>query len=199
MYSIIRAAILLCISVFAMKTTFAAENGYIIQERNISCEEPTSVVSACSSSIDYKLPDFSTVPNGTFIPPDPHAIKSLGEIPAFKFLNEQCIKAGTKYLCEAAYPYRCEEKYIRISDTKKLVATCRQVNESCSTIGKTLLERYVDCSEIENRYGFQQKISRKMTCVNFPTLKDKPCDANYAVSLKRKNKLFGLLTGFVSG
>ena len=140
MYSIKTSAILFtCFSVFAFETVFAAQNGYIIEEV-IPCLEPTaSVVSeTCSGSIDYKVPNISKVPiqigkylqllfrvtNSIIIANATSILEKLG--------NQNCIKSGTKHICEAANPFRCEEEYIRI-DTKNLTATCSQARKSCNS------------------------------------------------------------------
>ena len=183
MYSIKTSVILFTyFSVFAFETVFAAENGYIITEV-IPCEEPTAT---CSGSIDYKVPDISKVPNGkqmqSFFPVN-NSIISNTTSTLEKLGNQQCSKSGKKYLCEAANPFRCEEEYVGI-DTKELTSTCRQARESCSAINATSQYRYFDCSNIENYYGMIPKIPRKLTCLDFPALKNDPftCDANYKVS-----------------
>ena len=192
MHLIKRVAILfIYIFAFAFETTLATESGYIVHELDsIPCLEPTkSVVSeSCEGSIDYKIPDISKIPNGTQIQSIFDLAKSVIPVATvyFKILgNQQCSEAGTKYLCEAAHPLRCEEDYIRI-DTKEMTATCSQARESCSAMNATLRDQFFDCSGIEKQYGSIQKIPQKLTCVDFPSLKGDPytCDANYKVSLK---------------
>ena len=176
---------------FAFETTLAEESGYIVHELdNIPCQEPTkSVVSeSCVGSIDYKIPNISKIPNGAQIQSIFDLAKSVIPLAtvAFKPLgNQQCTKSGTKYLCEAAHPLRCEEEYIRV-DTKKMTATCSQARVSCSAMNATLRNQLFNCSAIEKQYGSVQKIPQKLTCVDFPSLKGDPytCDANYKVSLK---------------
>ena len=188
MYSIKTSAILfIYFSAFAFETVFAAENGYIIKEE-IPCEEPkASIVSeSCVRSIGYNIPDISKIPNGTQIPSIFDLAKSVIPLATVAFKipgNQQCIKSGTKYLCEAAHPLRCEEEYIRI-DTEEMTATCSQAKESCSAMNATLRNQLFNCSKIVNDYGIMPKTPRKLTCLDFPALKGDPypCDANYKVS-----------------
>ena len=189
MYSIKTSAILfIYFSAFAFETVFAAENGYIIKEE-IPCEEPkASIVSeSCVRSIDDKIPDISKISNGTQIPSIFDSAKSVIPLASVAFKipgNQQCSEAGTKYLCEAAHPLRCEGEYIRI-DTKEMTATCSQARESCnSSMNATSLDQFFNCSKIVNDYGIMPKTPRKLTCLDFPALKGDPytCDANYKVS-----------------
>ena len=96
-----------------------------------------------------------------------------------KLGNQQCIRSGTKYLCEAAHPLRCEEDYIRV-DMRELTATCSQARESCSAMNATLRDQFFDCSKIY-RYGFigKWKISRKLTCVDVLVLNGDPYTCKY--------------------
>ena len=172
MYSIKTSAILfIYFSVFVFETVFAAEKGYIIEDE-IPCEEPTaSIVSeSCLGFIDYKVSNKSKVPIGwrmqSLLSAANSTISTLEG-------NHQCLKSGTKYLCEAANPFRCEEEYIRI-DTKNLTTTCKQARKSCS--------QFFDCSKINNYYRFdsgRREISRKLTCLDFPVLNGDPYTCNY--------------------
>ena len=192
------AILFIYISAFAFETTFATKNGYILQELDsIPCQEPTaSVVSeTCTSSIDYKIPDLSKVPNGTQIQSGFDLVKSLIPVAtaAFDILgNNRCSGAGTKYLCDLAHPFHCEEEYVRIY-TKDLLGLCRDATELCSALNATYRHLFFNCSNIENNFGLGSipKIPRKLNCVDFPALKDDPftCDANYKVSSKLKQLL----------
>ena len=157
------------------ETVFAAENGYIIEEE-IPCEEPTaSIVSeSCSGFIDYKVSNKSKVPIGTYMQLLLSAANS--NIPNLDG-KQQCHKSGTKYLCQAANPFRCEEEYIRI-DTKNLTTTCKQAIKSCPASQK----QFFDCSKINYYYAFdsgRREISRKLTCLDFPVLNGDPYTCNY--------------------
>ena len=180
MYSIKTSAILfIYFSVFAFETVLAAENGYIIEEE-IPCEEPTaSIVSeSCSGSIDYKVSNKSKVPIGMYMQSLLSAANS--NIPNLEG-KQQCLKSGKKYLCQAANPFRCEEEYIRI-DTKNLTTTCKQARKSCSAMKAALREQFFDCSKINYYYYFNTggpKISRKLTCLDFPVLNGDPYTCNY--------------------
>ena len=183
MYLIKTSAILfIYFSVFAFETVFAAENGYIIKEE-IPCEEPTaSIVSeSCSGSIDYKVSNKSKAPIGMYMQSLLSVANSKIPNAASTLVgNQQCIKSGKKYLCEAANPFRCEEEYIRI-DTINLTTTCNQARESCSSMNGALRDQFFDCSKI-NSYGFytgRRKISRKFTCVDFPVLNGDPYTCKY--------------------
>ena len=192
MNSIKTAVILFYMSAFAIETTLAAENGYIVQEINIPCQEPTtSVVSeSCSGYISYKIPDFSKIPYGSNITAIFDTFKSILPIgvAAFKALGNPCSDAGIKYLCEASHPFRCEKEYVRV-DTNELQATCGRGSEACSRLDKTVREQMFNCSlwsNLENTPGYQQRIPRTFPCEKFPVLQGDPltCDANYKVSLK---------------
>ena len=195
------AILFIYISAFAFETTFATKNGYILQELdNIPCQEPTaSVVSeTCTSSIDYKIPDLSKVPNGTQIQSGFDLVKSLIPVATavFGILGDyRCSGAGTKYLCDLAHPFHCEEHYVRIY-TADLLGLCRDANESCSALNATYRQLFFNCSNIENNFGSIPKIPRKLNCVDFPALKGDPftCDANYKVSSKL-DQLFALTHG----
>ena len=201
MYSINTTAILfIYIFAFAFETTFAAENGYIVQDGyNIPCLEPTTsvVYDSCSRFIDHKIPDLSEVPDATefqsasekaknFIPQLISALKAQG--------NDECTANGTKYYCSLAHSIRCEEKYISVDG--ELIAKCRQAYESCSTINSTLREGLFNCSDIKNELGQLQKMKkpRNLNCVDFPTLEGDPytCNANYKVSLRLEQRLHSI-------
>ena len=179
MYSIKTSAILfIYFSVFVFETVFAAEEGYIIEDE-IPCEEPTaSIVSeSCLGFIDYKVSNKSKVPIGWRMQSLLSAANS--NIPNFG-AKPQCLKSGTKYLCEAANPLRCEEEYIRI-DTKEMTATCNQARKSCSDMNAASQKQFFDCSKINNYYfdSGRREISRKLTCLDFPVLNGDPYTCNY--------------------
>ena len=119
MDSIARLSALFCIF-FAIKTTLAAENGYILFETpNITCKDPSSAKSPCSSVLDYKIPESS---NDSFIPDISYLANRIPN--TAEILNssagEQCGKAGTKYHCQVAYPFRCDDEYIEVDGKGQL-------------------------------------------------------------------------------
>lgn len=183
MDTIVRLSVLFC-TFFAVKITLASENGYILFETaNITCKDPSSAKSPCSSVLDYKIPESS---NDSFIP-DLSSLSNL--IPTTtQILNasagEQCSKAGAKYLCQAAYPFRCDDEYIEV-DGKEILASCNESRKNCSRLGKEARDAMFNCSIIASNLIYQQKIPRKINCEAFPTLNDDPytCDANYKVGL----------------
>ena len=148
MDSIVRSSVLFCIC-FLVDTTFATENGYIYFEvANVTCKDPSSAKSPCSSVLDYKIPD---VNNDSFIPDLSRVASNICDIT--ELLNstrgEQCGKVGTKYICEAAYPFRCGDEYIEV-DGNELLATCNESRKSCSATSRlnTTRDLFFNCSII---------------------------------------------------
>ena len=183
MDSIVRLSALFCIF-FAIKTTLAAENGYILFETpNITCKDPSSAKSPCSSVLNYKIPETR---NDSFIPDISHLANLIPNTAAIlnSSAGEQCSKAGTKYLCQAAYPFRCDDEYIEV-DGKEQLGSCNKSRQNCSSLKKELRDAFFNCSIIASNLNYQHKIPRKLNCEAFPTLTDDPysCDANYKVSL----------------
>ena len=184
MYLIIRAVFLLYIC-FVIETILAAENAYIVNELDIQCVKPTSVVSStCSGFINYNVPDFNSLPKTSSLSTsgalfNTSFINSYGEI--LRPFGKKCSNAGVRYLCEAAHPFRCEDEYLRF-DVKELQATCNEARKDCSNYSQ--VNSIFNCPAIENTFRFQHQIPRKLVCGNFPNLKDDPftCDANYKVS-----------------
>ena len=184
MYSIVNAAILFHIS-FAIETTLAAENGYIVSELNIQCQEPTTnaVSSTCVGFVDYNIPDLNTFPKSSglsnFSLFNTSKIIQLGQ--ALRPFGESCSNAGVKYFCEAAHPLRCEDQYIRV-DLNELQATCNKAKEECFSFPGA--DKAFNCSLITIHPALQQNIPRKLVCGAFPVLKNDPftCEANYKVS-----------------
>ena len=185
MYSIINSVVLLFIC-FAVEATSAAENGYILQElSDIPCEDSSSAISPCSGSLAYKIPDFSKYPN---IPNFLELEEARKRVPVAdkvfsKQGGEKCRKAATKYLCELAYPFRCEDTYVGV-DGNELVTTCDQGRKDCSSLDPSVLDTWLNCSSsvIANISGLQ-RIPRKLSCEVFPVIKNDPypCKANYKV------------------
>ena len=186
MDSIVRSSVLFCIC-FLVDTAFATENGYIYFEvANVTCKDPSSIKPPCSSVLDYKIPD---VNNDSFIPDYSRFASNISDIT--KLLNstggEQCSKVGTKYICEGAYPFRCEDEYVEV-DRNELLAACNESTKSCSSTSRLNATRVVwfNCSFIAANPYYQLKIPRKLNCEGFPDLNDDlyTCDANYKVCLK---------------
>ena len=185
MDSIVRSSVLFCIC-FLVDTTFATENGYIYFEvANVTCKDPSSIKPPCSSVLDYKIPDVS---NDSLIPDLSSFVSNISDIT--ESLNstggEQCSKVGTKYICEAIYPFRCEDEYIKV-DRNELLAKCNDSTKSCSSTSRLNATRdvFFNCSIIAVLPYYQLKIPRKLNCEGFPALNDDPytCDANYKVCL----------------
>ena len=184
MDSIARLSAFFCIF-FTVETTLAAENGYILFETpNITCKDPSSAKSPCSSVLNYKIPESS---NDSFIP-DLSYLANL--IPnTTELLNssagEQCSKAGAKYLCQVAYPFRCDDEYIEV-DGKEQLASCNESRKNCSSLTKQIRDAFFNCSIIASNPNYQHKIPRKLNCEAFPALNDDPynCNANYKVGLE---------------
>lgn len=192
MCSILSAAIVFYIS-FAVGTTFGADDGYIIGELNLPCQDPTaSVVSEkCSGFINYKIGDFSKTPFGSNVSAIFDAYRKridnvTRDIDFFE--NKQCSDAGRKYICEASYPLRCDNEYVKI-DMTALGSTCLQAVEFCSRLDLDVTRTF-NCS-VWSHYGnsgIDLKLRRKFTCVDYPALNDDPftCKTDYKVSLKHK-------------
>ncbi|CAB3997375.1 ---NA--- [Paramuricea clavata] len=175
--------VLLYIFCFAVDTTLAAGNAYIVVELpDIPCKDPSSAIPACSGSLDYKIPDFSNVPNAANLS-EARKIIAVG-ITVFHLLgNKECSRAGTKYLCEGAYPFRCKDAYVEV-DLNEIVTTCNEGRKDCSSLNSTLLDSLFNCTDLANTPYLQQtKIPRKISCNVFPVLKNDPysCEVNYKV------------------
>ena len=183
MYLVISSVLFLYIC-FAVETTFEAENGYIVFEMpEIPCKDPSSAIPACSGSLDYSIPDLSNILNATNL----NATKSFSQSLALLLhllgnTTKKCSKAGTKYLCERAYPFRCKDAYVE-ADPKEMVATCNEGRKDCSSLNATLRDSLFNCSDLANAPYLQTKIPRKIPCNVFPVLKNDPysCEANYKV------------------
>ncbi|CAB4023764.1 ---NA---, partial [Paramuricea clavata] len=168
-----------CASQENVDTTLAAENAYIVVELPyIPCKDPSSAISTCSGSLGYKIPDFSNFPN----PPDLSTVRN--NIPSivsvFGLHGEKCSKAGTKYFCQIAYPFRCKDAYVEI-DLKELEASCDEGRKGCSSLNATYRDSLFNCSSFANDTNLQTKFPRKLACNVFPILKNDPysCEANY--------------------
>ena len=198
MYSILSAAIVFYIS-FAVGTILAADDGYIVAEMNIPCEDPTaSLVSRnCLGYVNYKISDFSKTPFGSNLSAilDTYK-KSVDNVTQnLDFLeNKQCSDAGRRYFCEATYPLRCDDDYVKI-DVKAMQSTCSQGVEFCSEV-----EKAFNCSALSDieKSGIQLKFRRTFPCVDYPTLNDDPftCEADYKVSLKHEQIFIGRVRDF---
>lgn len=180
MDSIVRSSVLFCIC-FLVDTAFAKENGYVdFEVANVSCKDPSSIKPPCSSVLDYKIPDGN---NDSFIP-DLSSIAGNILTLSNSTGGEQCSKVGTKYFCEAAYPFRCEDEYIEV-DRTELLATCNESRKNCSRLNANIRDSLFNCSIIAANPDYHLKIPRKLNCEGFPVLKGDPytCDANYKVCL----------------
>ena len=180
MDSIVRSLVLFCIC-FLVDTAFAKENGYIYFEvANVSCKDPSSIKSPCSSVLDYKIPDGN---NDSFIP-DPSSIAGNILTLSNSKGGKQCSKVGTKYFCEAAYPFRCDDEYIEV-DRNELLAKCNESRKKCSRLNANIRDSLFNCSIIAANPDYQLKVPRKLNCEGFPVLNDDPyaCNANYKVRL----------------
>ena len=183
MYSIVSFMVVFCIFFAVQERALATGNGYIVSEvENITCKNSSSAVSPCSGFLDYNVPDFT---NSSFSVLSDTSRNITGTISLLKLFNvsEECIKSGTKYLCEAAYPFRCQEEYIGV-DTNELLATCNDSRKNCSSLVASARDSLFNCSAIAVNYNMMQNIPRKLSCKTFPDLKDDPytCAGNYKVS-----------------
>ena len=187
MDSIARLSALFCIF-FAIKTTLAAGNGYIIFENlNVTCKNQSSAKSPCSSVLDYKIPELESSNDSSI--PDLSYLANL--IPnTTQMLNssagEQCNRAGTKYLCQVTYPFRCDDEYIEVGG-KEQMASCNEGRKICnsSSLKEEIRDAFFNCSIIASNPYNQLKIPRKPNCKAFPSLTDDPysCNTTYKVSL----------------
>ena len=183
MYSVVVASMMMLYICFAVESTTAAESGYILTElREIPCKDSSTAMSACSNSLDYKIPDFKNYPQ---IPDFSDARKVIAfGIALFNLLgDEKCTKAGTKYLCEAAYPFRCGDEYVEV-DGKEVADTCNKGKKDCSSLNATVLAKLFNCSAALSDPTLQAKLPRKLMCSAFPVLNNDPysCETNYKVS-----------------
>ena len=182
MYLVVVSSVMMFYICFAVESTTAAKNGYIVAEHpEIPCKDSSTAIAACSGSLDYKIPDFKNFPDAPDLS-EARKVIALG-VRAFGVLgDEKCAKAGTKYLCEGAYPFRCGDTYLEV-DGNGLAATCKEANKSCSALNATIRASMFNCSATANNPALQQKLPRKLICTAFPVLKDDPysCEANYKV------------------
>lgn len=184
MYAIVSSIFVFYIFYTVPGRTLATENGYILYEvEKIVCKNSSSAISECSGFLDYDIPDLSNVSFSAslsglydFRKQIPVMINSL------KLLGEQCSKSGTKYLCNAFYPFRCEGEYIEV-DTKTLLAACNDSRRDCSLLDASILDAFFNCSSILVHYNKVPKIPRTLNCEEFPELENDPytCTANYKV------------------
>jgi hypothetical protein len=182
MYLIMSSVLLLYVC-FAVETTLglAAENGYVMFEP-LACKDPSSAISACSGSLGYKIPDFSNYPS---IPDLSETWKIiLSAVSDFHSGSEKCSKDVTKFLCKAAYPFRCKDAYVEV-DSKEIAATCDEARKNCSSSGSDLILRdsLLNCSRYANIFDLPHKFLIKLTCNVFPVVKNDPysCEDNYKV------------------
>lgn len=177
--------VVFCILFAVQKRTFATGNGYIVFElEKITCKNSSGAIRPCSSFLNYNIPDFT---NTSFFANISGLLDSRKSIlTAISFLkalgSEECSKSGTKYLCEVAYPFRCEDEYIDV-DTIKILSTCNESRKNCSSLETSYLHSFFNCSSTAANYKNVEKIPRKLNCKEFPELKDDPytCAANYKV------------------
>ena len=186
MYSLISSVALLYFC-FTIETTLAGENGYILTEYpHIDCKDSSSAIPECSSSLDYKIADISKIPNV------PHSelekartVISEAIQRVSKLADGQCTQGITKYLCQAAYPFRCTEAYVEVNG-KQITDTCEEARKKCDNLPANFRERVLNCSVIATNPAFQLgKIPRKLICGDFPALKNDPytCDVKYKVGI----------------
>ena len=183
MYSVVVASMMMLYICFAAESTTAAESGYIVTEfPEIPCNDPSTAISTCSNSLDYKIPDFKNYPQIPDFSDFRKQIVALGVL-AFTLLgDEKCTKAGTKYLCEAAYPFRCGDEYVEV-DGKEIADTCSEAKKDCSSLNATMQATLFNCSAVLSDPTLQAKLPRKLMCSAFPVLNNDPysCEANYKV------------------
>ena len=181
MYSLVRFLIVL----YFCDTIKAAENGYVWIVTDIQCDDSSSVISTCSNLLDYKIPDFSNHPN----PPDFSSLTDQIPLAAYYFRElggEQCATTGTKYLCEVAYPFRCEDTNIHV-DWEKVVTTCEKARNDCSNLSATIRDTMLNCSiftsSIDPDVDYKLPRNRQVICADFPVIKNNPysCETNYQV------------------
>ena len=187
MYSVIATSMMLFHVCFALNAgSSRTEYGYILAEA-IQCNDSSTAISICSGLLDYDIPDS----NNSQIP-DLSANVAARLYTLLSFRDEKCTEAGTKYLCEASYPFRCGDTYIEV-DGKELAATCNASKKNCSSLEPMFRESMFNCSSIASNPDLQHKYPRKFTCSAFPILKDDPypCKTNYevgSVSVNEKTK-----------
>ena len=183
MYSVVVASVMMLFICFAVESTKAAENGYIVAELpEIPCKDPSTAMSACSNSLDYKIPDLKNLPQFPDLSDARKVIVTYG-VALFDLLgDEKCTKAGTKYLCEAAYPFRCGDEYVEV-DGKEIADTCNEGKKDCSSLNGTIQATLFNCSALLSDPNLQAKLPRKYMCSTFPVLNNDPysCKANYKV------------------
>ena len=184
MYFIVSSVVLLYIY-FAIESTTATENGYIVAELpEIPCKDPSSAIPACSGSLGYNIPDFKNYPNFPDLSKTREKTVARAKLLFGILGNQKCSKAGMKYVCERMYPFRCRDTNVE-ADGKELEATCNEGRNDCSGLKATLRDSIFKCSGIANDPTWKKKIPRKLTCVDFPVLNNDPysCEANYKVGL----------------
>ena len=182
MYSIVSFMVVFCIFFAVQERALATGNGYIVFElEKISCKNSSSALPPCSSFLDYNFPDFTN--SSAFSGLSDSRNLTLTAISSLKLFGEECSKSGTKYLCEVAYPFRCQQEYIGV-DTNELLATCNDSRKNCSSLVASVRDSLFNCSAIAVIYNMIQNIPRKLSCKTFPDLKDDPytCAGNYKVS-----------------
>ena len=172
---------------FAIETTLAAENGYILEELpHIPCKDSSSAIPECSGSLDYKIADtsnISNVPQSELEETRKNISQTIQDIS--RFADDKCIKGVTRYLCQTQYPFRCTEAYAEING-KKIVDTCEKARKNCTSLQAFIRDSILNCSVFANNPLSQMsKIPRKLVCGDFPALKNDPysCDANYKVGI----------------
>lgn len=165
-----------------------AENGYVVANvANITCIQGSTIIkqyniSECGDVLNYKTPDYSTIPfSDTNITQVTSTLKlSLNSVTMNPLANATCKTANIKYQCQNSFRYRCMGESA-VVDTDNLRASCNDAKTSCSALRSIYLEYFdimFNCSSITS-----QTIPLKQHCVSFPKLENEPysCDSNFQV------------------
>ena len=184
MYSLISSVTLLYFC-FAIETTLAAENGYILKEYpHIVCKDSSSAIPECLASLDYKIADISNISNliqSELGQSRKNIVQDIQNIS--KLADDNCTKSITKHLCQTVYPYRCREAYVEV-DVKEIADTCDKARNNCTSLPAEKRDSMLNCSTLASNPSFNPgKIPRKLICGPFPTLKNDSysCESNYKV------------------
>ena len=168
---------------FAIETTLAAENGYIVVEYpHIACRDPSSAIPECSGTLDYKIADISNNPNVSQSELEESRkiiVNQTIQQSISANADDKCIKGITRYTCQTQYRFRCTEAYAEVNG-KKIADTCEKARKNCTSLRANIRDSILNCSEFAIN-----PLPRKPVCGDFPALKNDPysCDAKYKVSI----------------
>ena len=174
---------------FAIETSLAAKNGYIVTEYpHIACKDPSSAIPECSSSLDYKIADISNNPDVSQSELEESRKTIINQIIQRSIsanADDKCIKGIRRYICQTQYRFRCTEAYAEVNG-KKIADTCEKARTNCTNLQADIRDSILNCSEFAiNPLSPMSKIPLKLVCGDFPALKNDPysCEAKYKVSI----------------